>query len=126
MGTADYRHISSPDNLHEDQSSRHGHLYMSLLSHLFARCGAKTRIRLRDWLKLVRENNRRERVGKVVHTFFCWREQIRQVGNGLKALFISYHNFFRRIHLYNPSLRHITTYYVYTKHHHTGGHSCYI
>ena len=48
------------------------------LANLFARCEAKTRIQQRDWSKLVGEKNRREQVG-IVPTFFCSREQIRQV-----------------------------------------------
>ena len=52
------------------------------LANLFARREAKTRIRQRDWLTLVGEKIRREQVG-TVPTFFCSREQIRQVENGL-------------------------------------------
>ena len=50
---------------------------------LFARREAKTRIRQRDWLKLVGEKIRREKV-EIVPTFLsCSCEQIRQVENGL-------------------------------------------
>ena len=50
---------------------------------MFARRKAKTKIRQRDWLTLVGEKNHRKQVG-TVPTFFCSREQIRQVENGAK------------------------------------------
>ena len=53
------------------------------LATLFARRQAKTTIRQRDWLAtLVSEKIRWELVGTVA-IFFCSREQIRQVENGL-------------------------------------------
>ena len=58
------------------------------LTNLFTRREAKTRIRLRDWLTLVAEKIRRGQVG-TVPTFFCSREQFRQVENGLNC-FVGY------------------------------------
>ena len=52
------------------------------LAILFARREAKTRIRQRVWLTLVGKKIRREQV-ETVPTFFCSREQIRQVENKL-------------------------------------------
>ena len=52
------------------------------MATLFAQREAKTIIRQRDWLKLVSEKIRCEQVG-IVHTFFCSREQSRQVENRL-------------------------------------------
>ena len=56
------------------------------VANLFARREAKTRIRQRNWLKLVGEKIRPEQVGTVPTFFFCSREQIRQVENGLYTL----------------------------------------
>ena len=55
------------------------------LATLFARRETKTRIRLRDWLKLAGEKIRREQVATVNRAYFfaCSREQIRQVENRL-------------------------------------------
>ena len=44
------------------------------LATLFARRKVKTKIRQRDWLKLVGEKIRHEQV-ETVPTFFCSREQ---------------------------------------------------
>ena len=49
---------------------------------MFARRKARTRIRQRDWLKLVGEIIHREQVG-TVPPFFCLRKQIRRVENRL-------------------------------------------
>ena len=45
---------------------------------------------------------------------------------GTRLKVISYRSFFHQIHLYNLSLRHITTCCEYTMHHHRDDHSCYI